>query len=99
MIWRLLSFLPEGVEVVLASQLPPKCWFLKDPPSIVKRAQRKTQITRHLQTKDPVISEADRVKAGAATNDIKRRRKGEQPNQNLSEVKKEAHTVTHDLRN
>lgn len=52
MILRLLSFLPEPAEVFLASPPPPKCQFLKDPPSVVKTAQRKTQITKQSATKD-----------------------------------------------
>jgi len=67
MILRLLSFLLEQVVGVLALQLLPECQFLKDPPSFIKKVQRKTQFMRYL-----LKNQRQRLsRAGAATCDIK----------------------------
>lgn len=96
MILRLLSFLPEPLEAVLASPPPPKCQFLKDPPSVVTTAQKKTnQQTISNQTPG---HKADRVMAQVAT--CHRKEEVKEANQNVciqrdAFKKKETHTMIH----
>lgn len=73
MFLRLFSFLPEQAVAVLALQQPPECWLLRDPPSVIKTAEKKIHIMSHLQIKDVTIIEAERVRAGPATCDVKKR--------------------------